>query len=68
MTKEVFGDLDGVEGGPFAQVVGDDPAEEGVRLNRVRPKTAHEDLVPVGGIGRHRIGGFFHEGDAGTLP
>lgn len=47
----VLGDLDGVEGGAFAELVADGPEFDGVGLGGVEAETAAEDGVLTGGVG-----------------
>ena len=42
-----LGDLDRVGGGTLAQVVGDDEHRQAVRVRRVTPQPADEDLEPL---------------------
>src|SRR5207244_1858203 len=62
------GDLGGVEGGAFAQVVGDDPHGEAVGVGKVVADAANEDVVFAGGEEGHRVlglGGLIDHGDTG---
>lgn len=45
-----LGDLDGVQGGAFAQVVGDDPEVDGVVVGEIVADAAHQNVIGPGGV------------------
>ena len=55
LADEKLGNLDGVGGGTFAEVVGHTPEIEAVLDRRVTADTPYEDLVLAPGVQRHRI-------------
>src|SRR5690606_38992450 len=55
-AHEQLGDLNGVRGRPFPQIVGDHPEVERPREIRVGPHATDENLIPPGGVtGRGEI-------------
>src|SRR3989338_3410105 len=54
--SQQFRYLDGVQGGAFADVVGDDPHGDAVLDGLVLPDPADEDLVLALAVDRHRVG------------
>jgi len=66
-----FGNLHGVERGPLAQIIGDDPQIEPVRDRRVAADAADIDCVLAGRFGRRHIalvGPVIDDRNAGRLP
>ena len=47
-ADQEFGDLDRVQGGAFAEIVGDDPQVDGAGVVEVGADAPHHYLIPAG--------------------
>lgn len=55
MTDQIFGDLDSIGGCTLAEIVGNDPAIQGIRIGIVPSQPTDEDLIAIVGQQGHGI-------------
>ena len=55
VSSQVFGDLHGIEGGAFEELVADDPESEAVLQSAILAEAADGAIVLAGEVERHRV-------------
>src|SRR5215469_10919719 len=71
IAYQEFGDLDGVESGTLAQIIGNDPEIEPMCNGRIAPNAADIDRILAGGLNRSHIpfvSAVIDNGDPGRAP